>query len=468
VTVSATDLCYLTIDEARDLLRRRRLSPVELTHAFLNRIEAVDHKTHAFVTVTAEAALEQARVAEAEIAHGKYRGPLHGIPIALKDLYNTRGVRTTAHSRVLADNVPLEDATAVARLRRAGAVILGKLAMHEFALGGQPDPRALFPPARNPWDLSRIPGGSSSGSGVAVAAGLCMGALGSDTGGSIRRPASHCGIVGLKPTYGRVSRYGVYPLAWSLDHCGPMTRTVEDTALMLQAIAGADPQDPTASAAPVPDYRAALRAGIQGLRIGVPRHYYFTNEPDVDPQVLAAVDQALDTLRGLGCEVRDVEVPSLADASPAGSIIMTSEAYAYHEKDLRERPDDYGPTRRQFLIGGLLTAADYIQAQRVRGILREEFAAVLRDVDVLVTPSFPMTAPPFEGVDPAASSRGFRYLTPFNLTGLPALSVPCGFTAAGLPIGMQVVARPFAEETVLRLGYAYQQATPWTSRHPDL
>jgi aspartyl-tRNA(Asn)/glutamyl-tRNA(Gln) amidotransferase subunit A len=467
MTVSSTDLCYLTIDEARDLIRRRQLSPVELTQAFLDRIKAVDGKTNAYVTVTADIALAQARQAETEIAHGKYRGPLHGIPIALKDLYNTRGVRTTAHSRVLADNVPLEDATVTAKLRDAGAVLLGKLAMSEFALG-RPGPNPLFPPARNPWDLSRIPGGSSSGSGSAIAAGLCMGALGSDTGGSIRQPASYCGIVGLKPTYGRVSRYGVYPLAWSLDHCGPMTRTVEDAALMLQAIAGPDPQDPTASAAPVPDYRAALRTGVQGMRIGVPRHYFWANEPDVDPQVLAAVDQALDVLRAQGCEVRDVEVPSLVYSRPAGSVIMPAEAFAYHQNNLRERPQDYGPAREQFLIGGLLTAADYLQAQRVRGVLREEFAAVLRDVDVLVTPSYPMTAPPFEGVDPAFTSRGFRFLTPFNLTGLPGLSVPCGFTAAGMPIGMQIVGSPFADDTVLRLGYAYQQATSWTSRHPDL
>ena len=283
--MTATELCYLTIHETGALLRSRQLSPVELTRAFLERIDRLDGTLHAYITVLPEPAMAAARVAEAEMRRGDYKGPLHGIPIALKDLYDTKGIKTTASSRVMAQRVPSEDATTTARLAAAGTILLGKLAMHEFALGG-PDPTCGFPLARNPWNLEHIPGGSSSGSGTAVAAGLCMGSLGSCTGGSIRGPAAYCSMVGLKPTYGRVSRFGVVPLSWSLDHCGPMTWTVEDTALMLQAIAGHDPQDPSSSQAPVPDYQAALKENIRGLRIGVPRHFFFANDPRIDRDTL--------------------------------------------------------------------------------------------------------------------------------------------------------------------------------------
>ncbi|MCZ6892095.1 MAG: amidase, partial [Chloroflexi bacterium] len=303
-TTSRNELYYLTIGEASRLIRSRELSPVELTQAFLDRIESVDDRLKSYVTLLRDSALAEASVAEAEVQSGQWRGPLHGIPIALKDLYDTNGVRTTAQSKVLEHRVPVEDATVVTRLREAGAVLLGKLAMHEFALGGPPT--SLFEQARNPWNLDYITGGSSSGSGAAVAAGLCMGSLGSDTGGSIRGPASLCGIVGLKPTYGRVSRHGVIPLSWSLDHCGPMTWTVEDAALMLQVIAGYDAKDPTTSRTAVPNYSASLNEDVKGLTIGVPRHHFFDKESGADTETLSMVDMALAALEGMGARLVEV------------------------------------------------------------------------------------------------------------------------------------------------------------------
>ena len=323
--MAQSELCYLSIHEASARIESRQLSPVELTRAFLERIEQLDGTLQAYITVLAEPALTAARAAEAEILRGDYRGPLHGIPIALKDLYDTKGVRTTASSRVMAERVPAEDATTTARLAAAGSILLGKLAMHEFALGG-PDPTCGFPLARNPWNLDYIPGGSSSGSGATVAAGLCMGALGSCTGGSIRGPAAYCSIVGLKATYGRVSRYGVVPLSWTLDHCGPMTWTVEDTAHMLQAIAGYDPKDPTSSRAPVPDYAAALREDVKGLTIGVPRDFFFADDPRIDREILQGVETALGVFEAMGARVEDVTIPMLHYAAAAQPVIMLSEA----------------------------------------------------------------------------------------------------------------------------------------------
>jgi aspartyl-tRNA(Asn)/glutamyl-tRNA(Gln) amidotransferase subunit A len=329
--MTATELCYLTMREASSRLQSGQLSPVDLTRAFLDRIEQLDDTLQAYITVLPEHAMAAARAAEADLLQGRAKGPLHGIPIALKDLYDTQGIRTTASSRVMADRVPTEDATTTARLQAAGAILLGKLSMHEFALGG-PDPTCGFPLARNPWNLDHIPGGSSSGSGAAVAAGLCMGSLGSCTGGSIRGPAAYSSIVGLKATYGRVSRYGVVPLSWSLDHCGPMTWTVEDSALMLQAIAGYDPKDPTSSQAPVPDYTATLGKSIKGLTIGVPRHFFFADDPRIDRDVLTTVDQALQVLQELGAHIQEVTIPTLDYSGAAQPVIMLSEAFAYHEQ----------------------------------------------------------------------------------------------------------------------------------------
>jgi len=463
-----TNLYHLTIREAAALLKRRELSPVELTRSFLDRIEATDGQLHSFITVLKDEALADARSAEAEILRGEYRGRLHGIPFALKDLYDTAGIRTTAGSKVDIDRVPTQDATATARLKAAGGVLLGKLAMHEFALGG-PDFTTPFPPARNPWNLDHITGGSSSGSGAAVAAGLCMGALGSCTGGSIRGPASLCGIVGLKPTYGRVSRSGVVTLSWSQDHCGPMTWTVEDTAYMLQALAGYDPKDPTTSTAPVPDYSLSLREDIKGLTMGVPRHFFFTPNEQVNPEVVAIVEMELEALQGLGANLEEVTIPSLDYVRAANSIIMLSEAYAFHERNLKSRPGDFGDmVRARFRIGGLFRASDYLQAQRVRKVVQREFAEVFRRVDVLVTPTMTQPAAAFEGYDPTSGIRGPSFTAPFNLTGLPAISVPCGFTKAGLPVGMQIAGKPFDEPGVLRVAYTYQQYARWFGRRPPI
>ena len=465
---SSTKLHFLTIREASELISRRELSPVELTRAFLDRIEVTDDRLHSFITLLSEQALEQARTAEAEIIAGGYKGPLHGIPIALKDLYDTAGVRTTSGSRVDTDRVPVEDCTAYARLKASGAVLLGKLAMHEFALGG-PDWTTGFEPARNPWNLDHITGGSSSGSGSAVASGQAMGALGSCTGGSIRGPASLCGIVGLKATYGRVSRAGVVTLSWSQDHAGPMTWTVEDTAYMLQALAGHDPKDPTTSTAPVPDYSLSLREDVKGLTIGVPRHFFFDPNPSVNSEVVATVEKGLTALQELGANLVEVTIPSLEHVRAANIVIMLSEAFAFHEKNLKSRPQEFGEmVRARFRIGGLFSSSDYIQAQRVRKLIKREFADVLRKVDLLATPTMTQPAAAFEGYDAASTVRGPSFTAPFNVTGLPAISVPCGFTAAGLPVGMQIAGKPFDEPTVIQAAYAYQQHARWFEQRPKM
>jgi aspartyl-tRNA(Asn)/glutamyl-tRNA(Gln) amidotransferase subunit A len=466
--MSQTALHYLTIREAGELLESGQLSPVELTRAFLDRIEHLDETLRAYITVLPEQAMAAARTAEAEILRGDYKGPLHGIPIALKDLYDTKGIRTTASSRVMAERVPSEDATTTARLAAAGTILLGKLAMYEFALGG-PDPTCGFPLARNPWQLDHVPGGSSSGSGAAVAAGLCMGSLGSCTGGSIRGPAAYCSIVGLKATYGRVSRYGVVPLSWTLDHCGPMTWTVEDAACMLQSIAGYDPKDPTTSQAPVPDYTAALREDVRGLTIGVPRNFFFADDPRIDRDSLETVEIALGTLKELGARVQEVSIPMLDYAGSAQPVIMLSEAFAYHERKLRSAPQEFGDmVRARFRIGGLFTAADYVQAQRVRNVLKRRCADVLRQVDVLVSPTMASPAPLFESIDAMTAARRLSFTGPYNLTGMPAISVPCGFTPAGLPVGLQIAGKPFDEPTVLRVAYTYQQHARWFERRPPV
>jgi aspartyl-tRNA(Asn)/glutamyl-tRNA(Gln) amidotransferase subunit A len=456
---------YAGIRELGRRFRRLELSPVELTQRLLERTARLEPKLHAFVTVTADRALADAKAAETALVQGDPR-PLLGIPIAYKDLYATRGIRTTAGSAVLADWVPAEDATCVARLQAAGCVMLGKLITHEFAFGIQ-FPGHRFPPARNPWNLDHIPGGSSSGSGAALAAGLTVGSLGSDTGGSIRGPAAFSGIVGLKPTYGRCSRAGVVTLSWTLDHTGPMARTVEDCAYLLGALAGHDAADPASSRAPVGDYLGELSRGIQGLRVGVPRAYFLEG---VQPEVAPAFERALATLRELGASVADVEIPSIWTA-PAYMAILLSEAFAYHERDLRERPHLYGEgLREKLLAGGVFSGAEYVQAQRLRARLQAEMLEVLGRVDVLATPTMPSPALPFSVVqDPDLPYPFPRSLTsPFNLAGLPALALPCGFSASGLPLSLQLAGRPFDEATVLRAGHAYEQATEWHRRRPPV
>ena len=465
---SSHELHYLTIAEAAPLIRDGRLSPVELTQAYLQRIGEIDGRLDSYVTLLPDRALEQARQAEAEIAAGNYRGPLHGIPIGLKDLYDTAGIRTTAMSRVTPDRIPHEDATTVAKLYDAGVVLLGKLAMHEFALGG-PDFSSLFPPARNPWNTEHMPGGSSSGSGAAVAAGLCMGALGSDTGGSIRGPAAMCGIVGIKPTFGRVSNFGVVPLSWSQDHCGPMTWTVEDAAVMLQAIAGYDPKDPTTADVPVPDFLAALKDGIDGLKVGVPREYFYELAPGVDPQVIRSAERALETLAEMGAEIRDVNIPHIKYAQTANQVVMMSEAYSFHEANLKSRRQDYGDmVRNRFLLGGLLTAADYNQAVRMRRVIKDEMADALREADVLVTPTYASTAPKIDGYAGSTTLTQPSFTGPFNVSGLPAVSVPCGLSDDGLPMGLQIVGKPFDEAMALRVAHSYEQTAGFIERRPPI
>jgi aspartyl-tRNA(Asn)/glutamyl-tRNA(Gln) amidotransferase subunit A len=453
------DVEYLGIRELGRRFRRRELSPMELTRALLDRITKLDAKLHSFVTVTADRALADAKAAEAALVQGDPR-PLIGIPVAYKDLYATRGIRTTAGSAVLADWMPAADSTCVARLQAGGCVMLGKLITHEFAFGIQ-FPGHRFPAARNPWNLDHIPGGSSSGSGAALAAGLAVGSLGSDTGGSIRGPAAFSGIVGLKPTYGRCSRAGVVTLSWSLDHTGPMARSVEDCAYLLGALAGHDAADPASSRAPVGDYLSGLGQGIRGLRIGVPRAYFLD---EVQPEVTAAFERALGTLRELGASVEDVEIPSIRTA-PAFMAIMLSEAFAYHERDLRERPQLYGEVlREKLLAGGLVSATEYVQAQRLRARLQAEAREVLSRIEVLATPTTLSPAPAFKAVFDPDFPFAKSNMAPFNMTGLPALAVPCGFSASGLPLSLQLAGRPFDEATVLRAGHAYEQATEWHRR----
>ena len=457
------EIAYATIGELGARYRKRDLSPVEVTQALLARIEKLDPILHAFVTLTADSALAEARSAEEALRRGDAR-PLLGIPVAHKDIYLTRGVRTTGGSALLADWIPDEDATCVQRWRAAGTVQLGKLITHEFAFGLQ-FPGHRFPPAKNPWNLDHIPGGSSSGSGAALAAGLVTGATGSDTGGSIRGPAAFCGIVGLKPTYGRSSRAGVLTLSWTLDHTGPMARTVQDCAFLLQPLAGYDPADPASSRAPVDDYVAPLGRDIRGLKIGVPRAYFLE---EVDAEVARAFEEALETLRRLGADVRDVQIPSLRGAH-SFLLILMAEAYAYHESDIREHPELYGDVlRERILAGALVTASEYTQAQRIRAEICRETAGVLKTVDVLASPTALKPATPFaQAFDPEFAFPKSN-MAPFNLTGLPTLALPCGFSASGLPVSFQLSGRPFEEATVLRAGHAYEQATTWHTRRPPV
>jgi aspartyl-tRNA(Asn)/glutamyl-tRNA(Gln) amidotransferase subunit A len=451
------------------LLARRQVSAVELAHAVLNRIERIDARINSYITVTADAALRDAR--RLDRLRGR-RGPLHGLPVAVKDLFATKGVRTTGGSKVLADWVPRFDATVVERLRAAGAVLLGKLNMHEFAYGTTTN-NPHYGPTRNPWDPECIPGGSSGGSGAAVAAGLCAAALGTDTGGSIRIPAAACGVVGLKPTYGRVSRHGVLPLSWSLDHVGPLTRTVEDAALLLAVLAGADRRDPTSSTHRVANYRSALRRPVRGLKVGIPSEHFLDL---LDDTVRAAFDVALQTLRRLGVRVQPVSIPSAPQSQAAELAIMMPEASAYHARHLAARAADYGADVRPLLeMGRLVPATTMVAAQRLRARLASECAHVFERVDAIIVPSLPIAAPRLTdsivriaGVTVDVASALSRNMMLFNLTGLPAVALPCGRSSAGLPIGLQLAGRPFDEATVLRIAHAYERATEWHLQRPPL
>ncbi len=456
-------IAYATIRELGARYRKRELSPVEVTRALLARIEKLDPALHAFVTLTPDRALADARAAEDALRRGDER-PLLGIPVGHKDIYLTKGIRTTGGSALFADWVPDSDSTVGRRWQDAGTVLLGKLITHEFAFGLQ-FPGHRFQPARNPWNLEHIPGGSSSGSGAALAAGLLHGATGSDTGGSIRGPAAFCGITGLKPTYGRVSRAGVMTLSWTLDHTGPMARTVEDCAYLLQAIAGHDAADPASSTRPVDDYVGALDGNVRGLRIGVPRNYFFE---DADTDNVRAFEDALGTLRKLGADVRDLQIPAF-NLSRSFMLIMLSEAFAYHEQDLRLHSELYGEMlRERLLTGALVTGPEYVQAQRVRMQICADVAEVMKTVDVLATPTTPKTAPTFKTMYDPELAFPRTNMPPFNLTGQPTLALPCGLSASGLPLSLQLSGRAFEEATVLRLGHAYQRATDWHTRRPPV
>ena len=460
MAVTEKTLYYLSIHEAQQLIRNGRISPVELTEAVLNRISAVDGELHAYINLMGDDALRQARTAEVEISKGNWRGPLHGIPVAVKDQLDVAG----APARIRQHTQGVGDATAVQKLREAGAIIMGKLAMS--SLPDEP------PQPRNPWNLDHITGGSSTGSGAAVSAGLCLGSLGEDTAGSIRNPAAFCGIAGLKATYGRVSRYGLAPLSWSLDHCGPMARVVEDTAHMLQVIAGYDPRDPTSSNAPVAQYASALREDVRGLIIGVPRDYIDECAPRTAPIVLKLVHEAIDALKSLGARTREVKIPTLNLATIANAVIYYNEFWAAHKSDAAQVLKNGAAQRRARIYLGLLTgSADYIQAQRIRSRVRGEFAEVFRTVDCLALPCQAGPAPRFKDMGPIDTLFKHvvpEYHGPFNLTGLPTLSVPCGFSENNLPIALQLIGRPFDEVTILRAGYAYQQRSRWYKKRPSI
>lgn len=452
----------MTLKAASEMLRRKAVSSVELTEACLDRIQRYNAPLNAFITITGDQALKTAREMASEQQRGKWRGPLHGVPIALKDNIDTAGIRTTAASELFKDRVPAEDAAVVRRLKNAGAVLLGKLNLHEFAYGGTSDV-TYFGAVHNPWGWNHIAGGSSGGSAAAIAADLCFGSLGTDTAGSVRMPSSYCGVVGFKPTYGRVSLRGIIPLSWTLDHCGPISKTVEDAALMLQAIAGYDPLDPASGDAAVPDYTRALAMSPSMLRLGIPRSPFFEN---LDPEVGPAVESAIAVLRKITQSITEVKVPATIAQLQA---VTGVEAYAYHAKWIAESPNLYQPFTRDRIINFAagIQAPDYAAALHQTYLLRREIQATFSSVDLLITPTMRRTAESFaesKSFDP----DGIRNTSPFDVLGLPTISVPCGFANSGLPIGLQISGAPWAESTVLALAHAYERETEWHARRPKL
>ena len=470
------ELCYMSAGDLARLIKDREVSPVEIVEAHLARIEATEPVLNSFITLLPDEARAAAKRAEKEIQAGNYRGPLHGIPVGLKDLYNTAGVRTTSGSRIFDTFIPSEDCTVAARFHEAGAILLGKLNLHQFAFGPtgeNPD----YGHMHNPWDPEMISGGSSGGSGSATASGQCTITTGSDTGGSIRIPAALCGIVGLKPTYGLVSRFGLTPLSWSLDHPGPMVRTVEDAALAMNVIAGHDPKDVASAKVEVPDYTTALTASdagdLRGLRIGVPMEYF---QVPLDPQVALAVREAISVMESMGAEVTEVAFPMFHDAQVISGAILVAEAAAYHRDLLLEHGHKlYPPVRLRLEAGLFVTAADYIRAQQARTLFNRQARELLDHVDLLAGPTEPVTAPKLLAAhvqageeEVGATAALTQYTRPYNITGFPAISVPCGFSNEGLPIGLQLAGRPFDELTVLRAAHAYEQATDWHTRRPPI
>ena len=469
------EIPFLSATELAQLLNTRQLSPIEAVESYLERIEQIDPALNSYITVTAETARAEARQAEAEIAAGQYRGPLHGIPVAVKDQFYTAGVPTTGGSEILRHCIPDHDATVITKLKDAGAVLLGKLNMSEFAMGD-----AFHHPygrPRNPWDRSRNPGTSSSGSGAATAAFLCATSLGEDTAGSIRGPAAFCGLVGIRPTWGLVSRYGMLPSTWSMDAAGPISRTVADCAATLHAIAGHDPNDPYTRNAPVPDYRNALNPDIRSLRIGILADRI--NADGVEPDIRDAVTRAATRLGELGAQTQEISIPLIAQAAPISTALIYVDATAVHQRNLRQRPQDYDHNNRvRLLTGAIIPAQAHQKAARLRHLLREQILDALRRVDLLALPASSVQATPIPQ-SPGLSRNGKAeflamltgrrsYTTPFNLAGVPALSINCGFTSDNLPIGLQLIGRPFDETTVFQAAYAYEQATQWRTRRPPL
>ena len=460
------ELPFLTASQLSNLIETKEVSPVEATEAYLDRIEEVDPKLNSYITITGEQAVESARQAEQEIAAGKHRGPLHGVPMAVKDQFNTAGVLTTGGSSILKDNVPSEDATVIAKLKEAGAVMLGKLNMSEFAMAEIYNHPYGTP--RNPWDLERNPGTSSSGSGAATAAFLCSTSLGEDTGGSIRGPANFSGLVGLRPTHGRVSRYGVLGGSWSMDTVGPISRSVEDAAITIQAIAGYDTKDTYSWDVPVPDYRSALTGDIQGIKMGVIQERM--DSPNLDPEFRETVAKAISVIGELGASSEDVSIPLAPNAGALTMSILNVEWANLHRPLFEPNFDELDHNNKiRFLTGSIIPAQAYYKAQKIRAVLRQQILDALEKVDVLILPTGPVTAPPVESVPGIESKEHsltglagrISFTGPFNLAGTPAISVPCGFSAAGMPMGLQIVGKPFDEETVLRVAHAYEQNTDW-------
>ena len=463
------ELPFLTAIQLSKLIETKEVSPVEATQAYLDRIQEVDPKLNSYITITGEQALEAARQAEQEIAAGVHRGPLHGVPMAVKDQFNTAGVPTTGGSSILRDNVPTEDATVITKLKNAGAILLGKLNMSEFAMAEIYNHPYGTP--RNPWDLERNPGTSSSGSGAATAASLCATSLGEDTGGSIRGPANFSGLVGLRPSHGRVSRYGVLGGSWSMDTVGPISKSVEDAAITIQAIAGHDPKDTYSWDVPVPDYRAALTGDISGIKLGVVQERM--DSPNLDPEFRDTVAKAISVLGELGASSEDVSIPLAPNAGALTMSILNVEWSNLHRPLFEPNIDELDHNNKiRFLTGSVIPAQFYYKAQKIRAVLRQQILDALEKVDVLVLPTGPVTAPPVESVPGIQSKEHaltglagrISFTGPFNLAGTPAISVPCGFSAVGMPMGLQIVGRSFAEETVLKVAHAYEQNTDWHNR----
>ena len=466
------EICYMGAGDLSKLVQSKEISPVEIIEAHLTRIDATEPMLNSFITLLADQARKSARQAEKDIQAGRYKGPLHGIPVALKDLYNTGGVRTTSGSRIFDTFIPTEDCTVAAKFHQAGAILLGKLNMHQFAYGPtgeNPD----YGHMHNPWNPDMVTGGSSGGSGSAASAGQCTITTGSDTGGSIRIPAALCGIVGLKPTYGLVSRYGLSSLSWSLDHPGPMTRTVEDTAITMNVIAGHDPKDVASAKVDIPDYTSALTGDVKGLRIGIVKEYF---EAPLDPQVRKAVMDAISLLESMGAEIKEVSYPMFNQSQAISSTVLMAEATAYH-RDLLEKDGHqlYEPVRQRLEAGLFISAAEYLRAQQARSIFDQQGRRLLDEVDLLAGPTEPVTAPEILASKVMAGEQEVgvvgaltQYTRPYNINGFPAISVPCGFSDDGMPIGLQLAGRPFDELTVLRAAHAYEQANEWHSRRPPI